>query len=136
MKDHHQCGRAEGVQYIIFSTLPHVAQNSGAKYQKVDHFDAKAEVEGYMRGLPTIRSIFYAQGWFIQSFNRHMAPRRMPDKVFVIVNIVSLQTKLPLIDPYEAGKWPRTPRPRDIRREDLIGCYEALLVRRSCADDE
>lgn len=102
--------------------LPHVAQNSGAKYQKVDHFDAKAKVEGYRRGLPTIRSIFYAPGLFMQSFNRHMAPRRMPDKAFVIVNIVSLQTKLPLIDPYEAGKFvgPVLPDPETYAGKTLL----------------
>jgi uncharacterized protein YbjT (DUF2867 family) len=63
----------EGLGSIFFSTLPHVSKISSGKYQKVDHFDAKAEVENYMRGLP-IRSIFYCPGWFMQNFNQHMLP--------------------------------------------------------------
>lgn len=96
----------EGAQYVIFNTPPHAAEISGGKYQKVDHFDAKAEVGGYMRSLPTICSIFYAPGWSMQNFNQHMSPRRMPDGALAIVNIISPQTKLALIDPYEdTGKF-------------------------------
>jgi hypothetical protein len=40
---------AEGVQYMIFSTLPHVSKISGGKYTKVVAFDAKAEIEDYIR---------------------------------------------------------------------------------------
>ncbi|RDK45951.1 NAD(P)-binding protein [Aspergillus phoenicis ATCC 13157] len=73
---------------------------SCGKYQRVDHFDAKAEVELYMYDLP-IRSIFYSPGWFMQNFNRHLAPRQNADGTWSIVNIVTPQTSLPLINQFE-----------------------------------
>ncbi|KAL4789011.1 NmrA family transcriptional regulator [Aspergillus venezuelensis] len=95
---------AEGVEYIIYSTLPHVSAISGGKYKHVDYFDAKAEVEAYMRGLP-IKSIFYAPGWFMQNFDQHMG-LRMVEGRSVLVNIVRPETNLPLIDPNaDTGKF-------------------------------
>lgn len=89
----------------LFSTLPHVSKISCGKYQRVDHFDAKAEVELYMYDLP-IRSIFYSPGWFMQNFNRHLAPRQNTDGTWSIVNIVTPQTSLPLINRFEeTGKF-------------------------------
>ncbi|GKZ35939.1 hypothetical protein AbraIFM66950_006774 [Aspergillus brasiliensis] len=95
---------AEGVEYIIFSTLPHVTKISNGKYQNVDYFDAKAEVEDYMRTLP-IKSIFFCPGWFMQNFDQHMGLRTV-DGELALVNIVDPKTELPLLDPNEdTGKF-------------------------------
>lgn len=88
---------AEGVQYIIFSTLPHVSTVSGGKYTKVNGFDAKAEIEEYMRTLP-VRSAFFAPGSFMQNFHKVMAPRPTGSGAYVIARHVSPHTQLPLID--------------------------------------
>jgi uncharacterized protein YbjT (DUF2867 family) len=37
---------------------------TGGKYQHVEHFDSKAEVEDYIRALP-IKSAFFAPGSFM-----------------------------------------------------------------------
>ncbi|PWY87213.1 NmrA family transcriptional regulator [Aspergillus sclerotioniger CBS 115572] len=91
---------ASGTEHIIFSTLPHVSKISNGKYTKVEYFDAKAEVEEYIRGLP-IKSTFYAPGWFMQNFGGNMRPRTVEgaDGKKVLVNVVGPGTKLPLIDP-------------------------------------
>jgi len=84
--------------YLIFSTLPNVARISNGKYTHVDPFDAKAEVEDYIRALP-IKSAFYAPGSFMQNFLTASAPQPVGDGTFVISGIASPGTRFPLIDP-------------------------------------
>ncbi|KFY44148.1 hypothetical protein V495_03617 [Pseudogymnoascus sp. VKM F-4514 (FW-929)] len=88
---------AAGLEYIIFSSLPASIKISGGKYTGIAHFDAKAEVEEYIRGLP-IKSAIYTPGWFMQNFTRHMGPQLLKDGTFAILNIVSPYIRLPLID--------------------------------------
>jgi uncharacterized protein YbjT (DUF2867 family) len=96
---------AAGVQYIIFSTLPHVERLSGGKYTKVAPFDAKAEVEDYIRTLP-LKSSFFSPASFMQNFQRMMPPHPSQDGAFVLARPVSPDTWLPLIDTVgDAGKY-------------------------------
>jgi uncharacterized protein YbjT (DUF2867 family) len=99
---------AAGVEYFIFSTLPHVGKISGGKYQQVDSFDAKAEVEEYIRTL-SIKSAFFAPGSFMQNFEgiqSMMVPRPIGDDTYAISNIVTPQTQLPLIEAAaDSGKY-------------------------------
>jgi uncharacterized protein YbjT (DUF2867 family) len=96
---------AEGVQYLIFSTLPHVSRISGGKYTKVAAFDAKAEIEDYIRTLP-IKSAFFSPASFMQNFQRIMAPHPTEAGTFVLARLVSPDTQLPLIDTAgDAGKY-------------------------------
>ncbi|MCJ1387485.1 NmrA-like domain-containing protein 1 [Xylographa bjoerkii] len=88
---------AEGVQYIIFSTLPHVTTVSGGKYTNVTAWDAQAEIEEYIRTLP-VRSAFFSPGSFMQNFQQLMAPRPTGSGAYVISRPVSPHTLLPLID--------------------------------------
>ena len=88
---------AAGLEYIIFSSLPASAKISNGKYTQIAHFDAKAEVEEYIRGLP-IKSAIYTPGWFMQNFTRHMGPQQMDDGTYAILNIASPHITLPLID--------------------------------------
>lgn len=96
---------AAGVKYFIFSTLPHVGDISGGKYKNVGYFDAKAEIEAYIRTLP-IKSAFFAPGSFMQNYNDTGAPRPTGDGSYAIFSCVSPETQFPLIDISEdAGKW-------------------------------
>ncbi|KAL1989101.1 hypothetical protein VTN96DRAFT_5864 [Rasamsonia emersonii] len=97
---------AAGVQYYIFSTLPHAGKYSGGKYSKVDHFDAKAEVEEYIRTVLPIKSAFFAPGSFMQNFSGMMAPRPVGDGTYAIAAVAAPTTQLPLIDiASDAGKF-------------------------------
>ncbi|OOF98237.1 hypothetical protein ASPCADRAFT_164647 [Aspergillus carbonarius ITEM 5010] len=89
-----------GTEYIIFSTLPHVSRISHGKYTRVEYFDAKAEVEEYIRGLP-IKSVFYLPGWFLQNFKGNMRVKRMGEEGggLVLGSVVGPGTRLPVIDP-------------------------------------
>jgi len=88
---------AAGVQYFIFSSLTHVGNISGGKYQHVDQFDSKAEVEEYIRTLP-VKSAFFTPGSFMQNFGGMMAPHPTGDGSYAISNIVTPQTQFPLIE--------------------------------------
>ena len=99
---------SSGVPYLIFSTLPHVAQVSGGKYTLVGGFDGKAETEAYIRSLSgTIKSAFFAPGCFMQNFLHIMAPRSHDGgKTYAIAGVTTPGTKMPLIDTVaDTGKY-------------------------------
>lgn len=88
----------KGAEYIIFSTLPPVKEISGGKYNNVIHFDAKAKVEQYIRGLH-IKSAFYSPGGFMQNFHTPiLAPLQAPDGTWILARHSSPKTQWYLID--------------------------------------
>ena len=42
--------------------------------KSMHHFDSKAEVEIYIRGLP-IKSVFYMAGFYMQNFKNVFSPK-------------------------------------------------------------
>lgn len=89
----------QGVENVIFSTLPHVSQVSGGKHTAVTAFDAKAKIENYIRGL-NIKSAFFSAASFMENFESQpfLAPRKGPDGKWTITRPHSDQMKLPLIN--------------------------------------
>ncbi|KAM0804925.1 hypothetical protein BDR22DRAFT_473893 [Usnea florida] len=83
-------------QYFIYSSESHAGNISGGKYP-VDAYDAKAEVEQYIRALP-IKSAFFAPGTFMQNFGGMMAPRPAGDGTYAIANIHTPEAKFPWLD--------------------------------------
>nr|POE50126.1 nmra-like family domain-containing protein 1 [Quercus suber] len=90
---------AQGVQYLIFSTLPSPMELSGGKYTRVDHFEAKAKAEKYIRGL-AIKSAYYAPGVFLQNLINFpfMAPQKEDDGSYAIARLNPPNQKQALID--------------------------------------
>ena len=86
----------KGAEYIIFSTLPSVKEISGGKYTST-HFDAKAQIERYIRGLP-IKSAFHSPGTFMTNFHSFFPPRQAPDGTWVITGVTAPTAQIPLID--------------------------------------
>ena len=95
---------AAGVEFLILSTLWHVTKTSGGKYGKALHFDSKAEVEEYIRSLP-IKTAFFAPGSFMQNYEASMRPQHAGDGSYVFANVVAPDTKMPLIDIRDTGKY-------------------------------
>lgn len=95
---------AAGAQYFIFSTVFHISRVSGGKYTKAGHFDSRAEVEDYVRGLP-IKSAFFAPSSFMQNFNTIMKPHPVGDGTYALTSIVAPHTQMPLIVIEETGKY-------------------------------
>ena len=87
---------AAGAQYFIYSSESHAGNISGGKYP-VDAFDAKADTEQYIRGLP-IKSAFFAPGSFMQNFEGMMTPRPAGDGTYVVANIHTPEAKFPWLD--------------------------------------
>ncbi|KIV82561.1 hypothetical protein PV11_04663 [Exophiala sideris] len=87
---------AEEVQHIILSTLPNVSKMSGGKYTNVTGFDAKADVEEYIRKLP-IKSAFFAPASFMQNFQT-MPIKKNENGVHIFARPVTPSSLLPLID--------------------------------------
>lgn len=96
-----------GVEYIIFSTLPSAKKISGGKFTKLSHFEAKAQVEQYIRSLP-IKSAFFSPGFFMQNFSAipFLAPQKNADGTWVMARHNSPTAKMPMIDiEADAGKF-------------------------------
>lgn len=71
-----------GVQYIIFSTLPHSHKVSNGKYY-IPHLDEKGEVEEYIRSLD-IKSSFFLPSSFMQNLYTMLKPQKQDDGTYVI----------------------------------------------------
>jgi len=91
-------------KYIIFSTLANAGEVSGGKITTVQHFDAKAEIETYIRGLP-VKSAFFAPGGFMQNFSTMEAPQPVGNGTYMMANIMTPESVVPLIDIHETGHW-------------------------------
>jgi uncharacterized protein YbjT (DUF2867 family) len=105
-KDICSAALKEGVKYIIFSSMSHPFKISNGKLKNVEHFDDKAEIEQYIRTLP-VKSAFFAPASFMQNFTTHSIPRpsHNGDGTFILSNVINPDTKVPLIDITESGKW-------------------------------
>lgn len=107
-KDIADAAVAQGAQYIIFSTLPSVVKGSGGRYTKAHHFDSKAAIEDYIRGLP-IKSAFVSLGAFMTNFSRLplYKPHREPGTDTWVMGLPnSPDTKAPLVDvEHDMGKY-------------------------------
>ena len=90
---------AQGVAYLILSTLPAVREISRGRYAR-DAFDAKAAAERYIRGLP-VRSAFFSPGGFMADWPTFLNPRPAgsdTDAAFVIAAHTPSTARLPLVD--------------------------------------
>ncbi|KAL8944447.1 MAG: hypothetical protein Q9211_000589 [Gyalolechia sp. 1 TL-2023] len=89
----------KSAEYIIFSTLPSIAEISGGKYTQASHFEGKAKAERYIRGLP-IQSAFYWPGFFMENFHAipFLAPQQAPDGKYVLARHTSPKAPVPYID--------------------------------------
>ncbi len=72
---------AEGVALLIWSSLPNVTAMTGGKLSGVKHFDSKAAVADYIRGLP-IESAFYMPAFYMQNMTSLFKPTRVNSDPF------------------------------------------------------
>jgi len=85
--------------------MSHPLQLTGGKLKNVEHFDVKAEIETYIRGLP-VQSAFFAPASFMQNVNDRMKLRlrREGDGTFVLADMLKGDTKVLYIDIMDTGK--------------------------------
>ena len=95
---------AEGVDFLVYSSLPSATEISNNTITGVQHFDGKAETEKYIRSLP-IKSAFFRPGAYMQNFLHSLRPRPVGDGSFAISNVVNPNTRVPLLDIRDTGKY-------------------------------
>lgn len=91
-------------EVLIWSSAADTIKASGGKYTHIDHFNAKADVEQYIRRSP-IKSIFFLPALFMQGFLGPLKPVKLGDGVYGIVNIVDPEKQLPFFDTDDTGKF-------------------------------
>ncbi|KAK3903310.1 NmrA-like family domain-containing protein 1 [Staphylotrichum tortipilum] len=84
-----------GVSHIIFSSLLNVTETSRGRLTHVPHFDAKADIEQYIRGTG-VPSTFVLPGYFMSNFTHMLRPKE--DGSLTLAFPVSSQAKFPLLD--------------------------------------
>lgn len=84
-------------KHLIWSTTPSADAVSSGVLKQVAHFDAKADVENYIRSLP-IRHTFFAPGAFMQNFLGPFRPQPDGQGGFSLIQFVKPETKVPLLD--------------------------------------
>lgn len=78
---------------------------TSGKLRSVHHFDSKARVEDYIRGLD-ILSVFYVPGFYMQNFETMMKPTLNPaTHRFEYASSFPATVSLPLIDIIDTGKF-------------------------------
>lgn len=65
---------ATEAELFIWCSLTNVTVMTQGKLTYVEHFDSKAQVETYIRGLP-IKSVFYMAAFYMQNFLAMIRPR-------------------------------------------------------------
>lgn len=88
----------QGAQYLIFSTLPSMAEISGGRFTKVTPFEAKAKAEKYIRGLP-VKTAFVALAFFMENLHaqRWFDPKPAGDGTWVLARPVPGEIKVSYI---------------------------------------
>ncbi len=90
---------AAGAEYIIYSTEVHCEVLTQGRHV-VPAYDARGEVEAYIRGLP-VKSAFFAPGAFMQNLTGMSAPRPLGGEypgVYAIAGIFKGDAVFPWID--------------------------------------
>jgi uncharacterized protein YbjT (DUF2867 family) len=72
---------AADVEHFVFSSLPHVEQLTQGEL-RVPHFDMKARIETYVRGLG-IPATFLHVAFYYENFLTSATPQRQPDGTYV-----------------------------------------------------
>jgi uncharacterized protein YbjT (DUF2867 family) len=84
-----------GVQHLIFSSLLHVGKITNGRLRHVPHFEAKADIEEYIKKIGVPAS-FYLAGYFMSNFTQSV--QKGEDGSLSFAFPVSQDAKFPLID--------------------------------------
>lgn len=84
-----------GVQHLIFSSLLHVGRLTNGRLSHVPHFEAKADIEEYIResGIP---ASFYLPGYFMSNFLQML--QKGEDGSLTLAYPIGKDSKFPLVD--------------------------------------
>lgn len=98
---------AQGVNFLILSTLAACAELTGGRLKNLTAFDSKAKGAAYVRTLP-IKSAFFSAGSFMENYQEQafLGPKRQADGSWVLARPMSPKARIPLIAAADdAGKF-------------------------------
>lgn len=84
-----------GVQHLIFSTLLHVGNVTNGRLSHVPHFEAKADIEEYIKKIGVPAS-FYLPGYFMSNFKQSV--QKGADGSLSFAFPVGKDARFPLVD--------------------------------------
>ncbi|KAF1930547.1 NmrA family transcriptional regulator [Didymella exigua CBS 183.55] len=84
-----------GVQHLIFSSLLHVGKITNGRLSHVPHFEAKSDIEDYIKKIGVPAS-FFLPGYFMSNFTQSV--QKGEDGSLSFAFPVSKDAKFPLID--------------------------------------
>ncbi|KFY94061.1 hypothetical protein V500_03432 [Pseudogymnoascus sp. VKM F-4518 (FW-2643)] len=87
--------KAAGISHLIFSSLIGVFKATDGKFKNVLHFDGKAEIEEYIRGMG-VPSTFFLAGYYMTNYTQLL--NKNEDESYTLAYPVSKDTKFPLLD--------------------------------------
>ncbi|RGB36695.1 hypothetical protein C1646_782956 [Rhizophagus diaphanus] len=91
--------KEEGINWLIYSSLPDTTAESGEKYTEIYHFAGKNRVEQYIRklGIPNVTFIYL--GFYYQNFGNFIPMvQKENGEIELMVPYLEENDKLPLID--------------------------------------
>lgn len=95
--------KAEGVQHLVFSSLLNTRELSGGRLTHISHFDAKADVEQYIRDIG-VPATFVLAGLYMSNFFDVI--RRGEDGGYLLAwPVDGDKAQMPLYDPLDTGKY-------------------------------
>ncbi|KEY72995.1 hypothetical protein S7711_04659 [Stachybotrys chartarum IBT 7711] len=95
--------KAEGVQHLVFSSLLNIRELSGGRLTHVSHFDAKADVEQYIRDIG-VPATFVLAGLYMSNFFDVI--RRSEDGGYLLAwPVDGDKAQMPVYDPLDTGKY-------------------------------
>jgi len=110
--------KEHGVQHLIWSSLPNVTELSKGVLSGVHHYDAKAEVEAYIRAI-NLPATFYMAGLFMTNIPGGMMRLDPTSKTWVFALPIPESSPMPLLDNEEdTGKFVKAIL---IHRDTLLG---------------
>ena len=85
------------MQHLIWSALFNITKLTNGAFPNVEHFDTKAEIELYIRGLG-IPATFFMPGFFMSNFPGAMFRPLPPHDAWTVALPMPSDTPIPLLD--------------------------------------
>jgi uncharacterized protein YbjT (DUF2867 family) len=85
-----------GVAHLLFSSLPHVTEETKGRLSNVPHFDSKANIEKYIRASK-IKCTFVLPGYYMSNFTQ-MITKANDGTYQLFYPVDGKKAKFPLFD--------------------------------------
>ncbi|GAA6021945.1 hypothetical protein JCM10207_002612 [Rhodosporidiobolus poonsookiae] len=125
------------VKRFIWSGVEHVKNGSGGKFDRVEHFDRKADVTTYLKTLPLPLTVVQA-GCYMSNFLGYLPgvePHLVGEKTVEFTLPMRPEGKLALLDVNrDYGAFVRAALEAETGKDELLACAEEITVQQFVDD--